>query len=142
MGVRVKAGVENGAMLTTYLFRYASECTISWSEFENFLRLRRQGGIDPPDRNPADALAVVRSRLLARWPGTHSRIVSRIQRAAQTVLGVHVLARSILVHPAHWRFSAIMRDMNPRTHSLTRCRRVNSHRSTRRDGFVASGRTV
>jgi len=27
--VGVKAGVENGAMLTTYLFRYTSECTIS-----------------------------------------------------------------------------------------------------------------
>jgi len=25
----VKAGVENGAMLTTYLFRCTSECTIS-----------------------------------------------------------------------------------------------------------------
>jgi len=24
-----QAGVENGAMLTTYLFRYTSECTIS-----------------------------------------------------------------------------------------------------------------
>jgi len=29
MAVGVKAGVENGAMLTTYLFRYTSECTIS-----------------------------------------------------------------------------------------------------------------
>ena len=29
MGVGVKAGVENGAMLTTYLFTYTSECTIS-----------------------------------------------------------------------------------------------------------------
>ena len=27
--VGVKAGVENGAMQTTYLFRYTSECTIS-----------------------------------------------------------------------------------------------------------------
>jgi len=26
-----QAGVENGAMLTTYLFRYTSECTISIS---------------------------------------------------------------------------------------------------------------
>jgi len=25
----VKAGVENGAMLTTYLFRYTSECTVT-----------------------------------------------------------------------------------------------------------------
>jgi len=42
-----QAGVENGAMLTTYLFRYTSECTISYSNFQNFLRLGRQGGIDP-----------------------------------------------------------------------------------------------
>jgi len=33
--------------------------------------------------------AVGRSQLLARWPGTHSRILSGIQRAAQTVLGVY-----------------------------------------------------
>ena len=43
------AGVENGAMLTiTYLFRYTSECTILQSNFQNFIRLSRQGGIDPP----------------------------------------------------------------------------------------------
>jgi len=42
-----QAGVENGAMLTTYLFRYTSECTMSLSNFQNFFRLRRQGGIDP-----------------------------------------------------------------------------------------------
>ena len=29
VGVGVKADVENGAMLTTYLFRYTSECTVS-----------------------------------------------------------------------------------------------------------------
>ena len=33
---------------------------------------------------------VGRSQLLARWPGTHSRILSGIQRAAQTVLGVYL----------------------------------------------------
>jgi len=49
-----QAGVENGAMMTTYLCRYSSECTISLSNFQNFLRLRRQGGIDPPNQNPAD----------------------------------------------------------------------------------------
>jgi len=31
-----------------------------------------------------------RSQLLARWPGTHSRILSGIQRSAQTVLGVYL----------------------------------------------------
>ena len=34
--------------------------------------------------------AVGRSRLLARWPGTHCRILSAIHRAAQTVLGVYL----------------------------------------------------
>ena len=34
--------------------------------------------------------AVGRSQLLARWPGTHSRILSGIRRAAQTVLGVYL----------------------------------------------------
>jgi len=34
--------------------------------------------------------AVGRSQLLARWPGTHSRILSGIPRAAQTVLGVYL----------------------------------------------------
>jgi len=33
--------------------------------------------------------AVGRSQLLARWPGTHSRILSGIQRAVLTVLGVY-----------------------------------------------------
>jgi len=40
-----QAVVENGAMLTTHLFRYTSECTISHSNFQNFLRLRRQGAL-------------------------------------------------------------------------------------------------
>jgi len=35
-------------------------------------------------------MAVGRSQLLARWPGTHSRILSGIQRAAQTALGVYL----------------------------------------------------
>ena len=34
--------------------------------------------------------AVGRSPLLARWPGTHSRTLSGIQRAARTVLGVYL----------------------------------------------------
>jgi len=34
--------------------------------------------------------AVGRSQLLARWPGTHFRILSAIQRAAQTVLCIYL----------------------------------------------------
>jgi len=39
-------------------------------------------------RSGSTLTAVGRSQLLARWPETHSRILSGIQRAAQTVLGV------------------------------------------------------
>ena len=58
-------------MLTTYLFRYISECAISWSNFRNFLRLRRQGGIDSPNQNPADVPVCQRTpRVIgvARYP--------------------------------------------------------------------------
>ena len=34
--------------------------------------------------------AVGRSQLLALWPGTHSRMLSGIQQAAQAGLGVHL----------------------------------------------------
>ena len=48
---------------------------------------------------------VGRFRLLARWSGTHSRILSGIQRAAQTVLGIYLKRTCsrvrLLVHPAH-----------------------------------------
>ena len=44
-----------------------------------------------PYRVSGSTLAAVgRSQLLARWPGTHSWILSGIQRAAQTVLGVYL----------------------------------------------------
>jgi len=40
--------------------------------------------------------AVGHCQLLARWPGTHSQILSGIQRAAQIVLGVY-LKRTCLI---------------------------------------------
>jgi len=59
-----------------------------------------------PRRTLASRLltAVGRSQLLARRPGTLSRILSGIPRAAQTVLDVYlkrILAHPILVRPAH-----------------------------------------
>jgi len=65
-----QADVENGAVLTTYLFRYTSECTISWSDFRNFLPLRRQGGIDPLTKILRTFLFAVRS-----FPVAERRIV-------------------------------------------------------------------
>jgi len=48
-GVAVKAGVENGAMLTTYLFRYTSECTtpVRSRIFKIIFAPRRQGAMTP-----------------------------------------------------------------------------------------------
>ena len=44
-----------------------------------------------PNHVSGSTLTAVRhSQLLARWPGTHSRILSGIQRAAQAVLGVYL----------------------------------------------------
>jgi len=71
--------------------------------------------------------AVRRSQLLARWPGTHSRILSGIQRAVQTVLCVYLKRTCSRVTSA---FSAlgVLNDYalytNPRTHSLTPTRVV------------------
>jgi len=39
-------GGKNGAMLTTYLSRYTSECTISQSNFRNFFSSRK-GALTP-----------------------------------------------------------------------------------------------
>jgi len=62
------------------------------------------------------------SGVLSSCPGTHSRILSRIQRAAQTVLGVYlnIPVCMILVHLAHQGFLTIMRYTNPRIHLLNK----------------------
>ena len=64
--------------------------------------------------------AVGRFQLLARWPGTHSRTLSGIQRAAQTVLGVYLKRTCSRVTGASGALGvpAIMRYTNARTHSL------------------------
>jgi len=54
-------------------------------------------------------------------PMTHSRILSGIQRAAQTVLGVYLnrtYSRDTSAI-AHWMFLTLMHYTNPRTHSPT-----------------------
>jgi len=60
------------------------------------------------------------SQLLARWPGTHSRILSGIQRAAQTVLGVY-LKRTCSRVTSSYSALAVLNDyaLYKSTHSLT-----------------------
>jgi len=56
------------------------------------------------------------------WPGTLSRILSGIQRAAQTVLGVYLkctCSRDTSASSAHWGFLTIVRYTDARTDSLT-----------------------
>jgi len=75
--------------------------------------------------------AVGRSQLLARWPGTHSRNLSRIQRAAQTVLGIYLKRTCSHVTSASSALGvlndyALFKSTHALTHSLT-----HSHRPSR-----------
>ena len=68
--------------------------------------------------------AVGRSQLLVRWPGTHSRILSGIQRAAQTVLGVYLKGTCSRVTSAFSALGvlndcALYKSTHTLTHSLT-----------------------
>jgi len=67
--------------------------------------------------------AVGRSRLLARWLGTHSRILSGIQRAVQTVLCVYLKRTCSRVTSASSALGvlndyALYRSTHSLTHSL------------------------
>jgi len=64
--------------------------------------------------------AVERSQLLARWPGTHSRILSGIQRAAETVLGIYLKRTCSRVTSASSALS-VLNDyaLYKSTHSIT-----------------------
>jgi len=70
--------------------------------------------------------AVGRSQLLARWPGTHSRILSGIQRAAQTVLGVCLKRTCSRVTSAYSALGvlndyALYKSTHALTHSFCSC---------------------
>jgi len=88
------------------------------------VQLIRGGICVPPTVMPyrvsgSTLTAVGRSQLLARWPGTHFRISSGIQRAAQTLLGVYLkrtCSRVISASSASGVLT-IMRCTNPRTRS-------------------------
>jgi len=73
-----------------------------------------------PDTAGSTFTAVGRSQLLARWPGTHSRILSGIQRAAQTVLGVYLKRTCSRVTSASGALG-VLNDyaLYKSTHSLT-----------------------
>jgi len=78
------------------------------------------GDVSPASPAGLTPVAVGHSQLLARWPGTHSRISSGIQRAAQTVLGIHLKRTRSRVTSAS-SASGILNDyaLYKSTHSLT-----------------------
>jgi len=80
-----------------------------------------------------------RSQLLASWPGTHSRILSGIHRAAQTVLGVYLKRTCSRVTNASSHSSAlgVLNDyaLYKSTHSL-------NHSPDRRTDRRTDGRTT
>jgi len=55
-----QAGVENGAMLTTYLFRYTSECTSPWQIFKIFFASGGKGALTPLTKIPRTFLVEFR----------------------------------------------------------------------------------
>ena len=69
--------------------------------------------------------------MLTRWPGTRSRILSGIQRAAQTVLGVYLKRTCSRVPSVSSALGVLtmMRYTYPRTHSLTHCGGIQKQRS-------------
>ena len=94
--------------------------------------------------------AVGRSQLLARWPGTHSRILTRIHRAAQTVLVVYLKRTCSRVTSASSALGvlndyALYKSTPALTHSLTHCSRDAQpvpkavYRSSRRDNTAFRG---
>jgi len=77
------------------------------------------GDVSPASPAGLTPVAVRRFQLLARWPGTHSRILSAIPRAAQTVLGVYLKRTCSRVTSAS-SASGILNDyaLYKSTHSL------------------------
>ena len=73
-----------------------------------------------PGRAIGRLMCAASSSLLARWPGTHSRILSGIQRAAQTVLGVF-LKRTCSRDTGASSALRVLNDyaLDKSTHSLT-----------------------
>ena len=74
--------------------------------------------------------AVGRSQLLARWPGTHSRISPGIYRAAQTVLGVYLKRTCLRVTSASSALG-LLNDyaLYKSTHALTHSKKSDEWRA-------------
>ena len=99
---------------------------LSWSTASRSPVLTRAGICVPPTViylpyrvSGLTSTAVGRSQLLARWPGTHSRILSGIQRAAQTVLGVYLKRARSRITSASSAFSGSQRLRAVQIHALT-----------------------
>ena len=79
--------------------------------------------------------ALGRSQSLARRPGTHSRILSGIQRAAQTVLGVYLKRTCSRVTSASSALAvlndyALYKSTHSLSHSLTHSRSTQTGRQS------------
>jgi len=90
--------------------------------FEGYLPYRVSG---------STLTAVGRSWLLGPWPGTHSRILSGIRRAAQTVLGVYLNRTCSRVTGASSALGvlndyALYKSTHSLTHSLI-CKQCTTH---------------
>ena len=104
--------------LAVTVHQYLSEYCIPVSSADTRWHLRSAVTYLPYRVSGSTLTAVGRSQLLARWPGTHSRILSGIPRAAQTVSGVYLKRSRVTSESSALGVLTIMRYTNSRTHSL------------------------
>ena len=97
---------------------------VSSADTRRHLRSANRHLLVVPRVSGSTLTAVGRSQLLARWPGTHSRILSGIQRAEQTVLDVYLKCTCSCVTSASSALGvlndyALYKSTHALTHSLT-----------------------
>jgi len=80
-----QTGVEKGALLTTYLFRYTPECTFRSQIFLIFFASGGKGALTPSNQNPADVPDVNCSVLSKPAHISSVRIAVRNHRGPGTV---------------------------------------------------------
>ena len=118
---------------------YLSEHCIPVSSADTRRHLRSAVIYLPYRVSGSTLTAVGRSQLLARWPGTHSRILSEIQRAAQTVLGVYLKRTSSRIRPTSASSAlGVLNDyaLYKSTHSLRETHSVSIQRRCVTDAVV------
>jgi len=112
-----QADVENGVMLTTYLFRYTSECIISLSNFQKEFSPRAARGHWPPNEILRTflrgSLLYNHSLLLISWlirltncgrPRTSDALTARVKIFCAAIVGIRKFSKSSGSSHQRWQW--------------------------------------